>query len=636
MLQKKIFYIAFACTLFSLDASSSTSLPDPEEEPLFLQRILEFWEEGEKGLVKKQIHESLTLYPNSLYADQMRAILAEYALEEENYREAALNYTKITDPTLQRKLALNHAKCLHLLCAFSELIDFGQKSLATKKLAESAHREEMTYLLGLAYLACGEEHAHTPEKSRESLEKAERLFESLADTSYYRSTLFPLATIAKHLGDQEKAVDTLLTAARAIEKKKEEYLFEAALLQARFSPEKALETFSQVYCLQGEKRGDAAYHKMLLLFELERYEQLLLAKELLLGAMDKKQRTILHFFLGKAYEFVGEHALALSSLTRFLDQQFGPLQEVKEARAIAARCAFSLKDLPRLSKEAYALSCAFPRSLATAQAYLLKARLDTEHQNLEAARNDYLEALNAVDGAPEQGGIAYEYAYFLYQHEYWLAAKKMASRFLDQSSDTEMRKKAWKMFANAAIFGARAQEQDQQALLQDLDIALQQKGTYSDQERCTYLYYSAKALFEMEAFSACTDLVQSYLKQTTPTLLQAPSYLLLAESALRGEGNYALYCSYAEKALTFPLPEKTQAELYLKLFNFYLRSYKDEQEEKKQKRARSCLFSAYMRGAPLQENNLLWLFQSLTEEALEQERIEHEEMQQISSLFEKM
>lgn len=75
-----------------------------EDESLFLNRIADFWEEGEYQIAKNQIHEFLALYPNSPFADSLSSALGDLFLREKNYPSALEYYAKVTDPQVAARI----------------------------------------------------------------------------------------------------------------------------------------------------------------------------------------------------------------------------------------------------------------------------------------------------------------------------------------------------------------------------------------------------------------------------------------------------------------------------------------------------------------------------------------------------
>ncbi|MEL7431254.1 MAG: hypothetical protein AAGI90_01820 [Chlamydiota bacterium] len=632
------FLLATAPWISAVHSAEFSSSSHKQEESLFVQRIVEFWEEGEEDLTKSQIQTFLQKHPESSYRDQMFAILAEYALKDQHYVEAEKHYKKIEDATLQEKLLLGRMECLYQIEDFSGLISLGQSSL-TSIGHEPEKKETIEHFLALSHLAMSDhlfEKKDLVHSSLEHLEQAETLFASLKNTQKYRAAFLPLIALYEKMGLYEKAVNGLFEAANLLEEKKEDLLFQAASLQVHYAPEEATQTFSQVCHLQGSKKGEAAYNKLLLLFEQKRYEEMLLVKEDLFDSLQTKQKHLLHFFVGKAYEILEDFPRSIASLNEFLAQESNPSQEVESALLSLAYGGFNTNNLLLVTEQINALEKDFPHSLTLAEAYWIRAKLEDRRGQKEALKKDYVKALTLSRGQTIHEEIAYEYAEILYKHAFWADARNMAKLFVTKTGPQKKRVKAWKIFLNAAIFSTREKTQSKEDLLRDLELALQEEVLFSPEDRHLYLYYYAKTSLDNKAFSQAIDTISLLLDEGVTSSLQAPLYVLLGKAYGEGMDNDRLYAHYVEKALAYSLPENSRSQLELGLFNALLREKEKTHNNNLLKKGAKHLCSAYMRGASVNKNNLLWLFTHVSEELLEKEAMGESDLANATSLFQKI
>jgi thioredoxin-like negative regulator of GroEL len=126
-----------------------SSLEQNEEEVLFLNRIADFWEEGEYAIAKNQIQEFLITYPQSSFASILHAAIGEIFLREKQYQSAVEAYAKIEDPEIASTVFPHRIECLYHMQWYPILADECEAYIQ-KETESSPHRAEITYYLAMA------------------------------------------------------------------------------------------------------------------------------------------------------------------------------------------------------------------------------------------------------------------------------------------------------------------------------------------------------------------------------------------------------------------------------------------------------------------------------------------------------
>lgn len=163
--------------LLLLPAVFCFGLQQNEEEVLFLNRIADFWEEGEYSIAKNQIQEFLTLYPRSSFAGVLQAAIGEIFLREKQYQNALEAYAKIEDADIVQTVFPHRIECLYHMQWYPILADECEE-----RLQKEPENLEITYYLAMAlYHQCvmlgGKENA------RETALRAEPYFIKILEKS---------------------------------------------------------------------------------------------------------------------------------------------------------------------------------------------------------------------------------------------------------------------------------------------------------------------------------------------------------------------------------------------------------------------------------------------------------------------
>jgi len=155
LLMKKFQYTIFLLSTLVCSGHEILSLPVPKaEEVLFLNRIADFWEEGEYLIAKNQIQEFITLYPESHFADVLHAAIGEIFLREKNYSTALDSYAKIKDAQIGSSVFPHRIECLYNMQWYPILIDECEAHLQNSQ-ENTPFVHEITYYLAMSlYQQC--------------------------------------------------------------------------------------------------------------------------------------------------------------------------------------------------------------------------------------------------------------------------------------------------------------------------------------------------------------------------------------------------------------------------------------------------------------------------------------------------
>lgn len=152
---KKFQYTIFFLATVVCSGHEILSLPVPSaEEVLFLNRIADFWEEGEYSIAKNQIQEFIALYPESPFADILHAAIGEIFLREKKHSLALDAYAKIKDTQIASSVFPHRIECLYTMQWYPILIDECELYLQNAQ-EETPFIQEITYYLAMGlYQQC--------------------------------------------------------------------------------------------------------------------------------------------------------------------------------------------------------------------------------------------------------------------------------------------------------------------------------------------------------------------------------------------------------------------------------------------------------------------------------------------------
>ena len=259
--------------------------------------------------MKSQISQFLEQYPESNLNDHLLAILGNVYLEENDYSNAVSSYDEIKTEDIKNKITLNLFQSLYNLKWHVRLIEECEKYIDD---CDEELKIKITYILARSLYSEALDNEFEVKKAH--LEKAKVKFEELIGSKYEIDASEYLSQIFCFLEDYESAANYYLDLASKNTEKKEEFLLQAALVLKNFNQEKSLSTLDLILEEKNKKQHEAAYNKILVLFDLKRFDDIITQKDDLLNLnlwfRYNRINEEWHFFISKLPVRTGGHELA--------------------------------------------------------------------------------------------------------------------------------------------------------------------------------------------------------------------------------------------------------------------------------------------------------------------------------------
>ncbi len=605
-----LFFIVLSASYLLADLTVKDFSAANDEQALFLRRLVEYWEEDKKDIVKNEIEGFLQKGDKEEFSDHLKALLGNIYFNEKKYSEAVKVYSRIENSKTKEKILLNYVQACWEVKYFEKII--AETAGFTELIADSPKDEadRFYFLIGDSYyqlslLAVDEL------KQMELAAKSRPYIEKLAMQDYNLKPV--LGHILFMLREYPEAAQTYLIAADKLEEQKEDLLFQAATVQINFNKDKAIETFSQVCQLRQNKVSDAALNKMVLLVELGRYNDLLLAKEQLERLVDKSKLDKFHFLFGKAYMAIQDYQKAGHELSLFLEDKNAKIksEEGKLAIMMLFTAGEKEEEISFLDLALSHLENFYSDEENLPSAYFARALLNKKKNNIEAAQKDfdliekkYADFAVKEDFLMEAGTFYYEIADFLH-------SRLLFKTFVDKYKQKPLLPLAWRYFINSSIkliyklpmekvASARA------VLVEDLSVFLAEKGLLNKEEKMDYGLILAKIIYELEEYEE-SFIHLSFLFENYPKIQNKAKAQQLMGSLQQKRGNYVESLKGFEQALKLDADQKLdQASIHVNLFNIYLDLAKNE--SKYFSFAAEHLYQAQKsKNVEILTSNLLWL-----------------------------
>ena len=254
-----------------------------EQEMLFIRRIVEFFRDEEFPIVVSQVEEFLQQYPESAYRDKLSLILGDLYFREGEYDRALSIYDSIKSEELHNQTLINRLHSLYKLKQYPTLVEETSSALTgdDQDIIDEELRQLVTfyYAEGLFRQVLQNQ---DPKEKKAIYSCIKPYYQKLLDTSYNDHAKQALVEIYRELEDFENAARLFIELANEHPENRENLLFNAATMQSFFDKDQAFDTFITVQNMDGEKKRDAAFNWMMLFFEMERFQDLVDAKEELL------------------------------------------------------------------------------------------------------------------------------------------------------------------------------------------------------------------------------------------------------------------------------------------------------------------------------------------------------------------
>lgn len=582
--------------------------PKTQEEALFIRRIIEFWNESEYELAQSQIEDFLQDFPENTYADTLHAILGDLAMLKQDYSKAAAAYSEVNDANIKKRVLINKLDCMKKLEWHLTLAEECEANLDAFSEVDPEKHQKIVYLLADALynltLRSPVDSSHLEVNAAHARDR----FESLLETDYALGVMQPLAHIYCIMGDHSKASSLFIALADKKPSYREEMLFQAANMQVKYDKNLAIQTFGQIYHLGKKKAPEAAYNRMILLFETEKYGEILLAKDQLLQYIPKEKTPLVHFFIGRSHYHLDDYKRALSELHYFIDSKTPLKTELHDAFLTAIESSIKLQDLDQFNDILAKFQEEFPESNKLGQAYQQRAVLHKQLGKYKLAKNDFKYVLENFPDYNYKESLLYDFAHLLFQMEDWNESRNIAKIFIDDFASNPKASIGWRLFINASIESASQDETLKRTqLIPDLFLVLDQQNLLEEEEKDEYFYLLSKTYYDLDEYRDALDILIPLVKDNISTNMRANSYLMMANCYKKGLDNLDLFCTYAEKALQENPNLESKNQIHLALFNSYLKLFTQNSLNNPLQNASEHLYEAISNGVEVKSRNKLWL-----------------------------
>ncbi len=570
----------FLFLIFPLLTYSQEWPQGDEEESHFLRRIADFWQEGEYSIAKNQMEEFLQSHPESAFADVLSATLGDLHLREKNFSAALSCYAKVASSEWTERIFLSRMQCLYEMQWYATLADECEAYLQKEAPAEKL---QATYFLAISLYQQCLNAVKDPEALQKLALRAQVPFEALLESELSGEVAQAFAHLCCVLKEFPRAAQIYAELAAQDPEGSEELLFQAGLIQAEYDKEQAIGTFAKIHAMGQKRSQEAAFNQFVLLHDLGRHEELAQMKTELLADIPADKQSMAHLFLGKSFLAMKQYGEATKELLAYVQET---PTEVALHQLLEAACAEENLSAVNVAiekwRDRFSSSTALPKALF-ARAHVLK-----KQGKRSEARAELEKLLGEFSAFPDRSDALFELAHLEHQDLLWEGCRARSEQFLSEFSSSPLAP-----FAARYLLSSGAHLSQKEQFIADI----QKWGTlpaFSDQERDTWQFFAAKALFDLGELTPATETLTPLVTREFPERKEA---LLLLALCNRED---PLFCSRAEEALVQGATLMEPRQVHILLFNAYLAQHALEA-------ASAHLYAAFEAKAPIQAMNLLWL-----------------------------
>jgi len=584
------------------------------KEALVLRRITEYWKDGDYATVKRQIIDFLDKNPDTSLHDHLHAMLGDLYFQERQYRQALATYDLIGSSEIREKTFFNRLQAEFEARDFLSVIDEAERYL---KEHRNSHLEtKIRYLLAESCFRHALKSKDLEQKVH-YLKLAKPQYKILTQSKYSERVLFPLAEIHRLLREDDRAASLYISLAEKYPEHRERFLFQSAILQIKLDKDEAQLSFARVYEMGGKRSKLAAFNRLILLYQLERYPEFLSFYEKVIDLMPDQKVPLLKFYEGRCLYSMGDYGQAVMPLERFVTSAQGRSKELKTGYLLLVNCSRYNRDISLLERTLYSFKNAFPKDREVPKVLLIHSQMCRENGDFTQALADLKTLINDYPGYSDAEGVAYDYALLLSQTDKWIEAREKFLAFLDQYPHSNRRNAAWRHLLNCCIEEIKNPTQansdvTKETFVNILHKALSEDRVLTEKERKQYALVMMKCQCELEKFDEVIPSLSQYIADTTEPELLAEAHLLMAICMQKTSSDLTQFIQNAQQALAYNkrLPERDL--LHLELYNAYLsKSFATEDEGNSEyflRQAAENLFaSEAWKEREIKLDNYLWL-----------------------------
>ncbi len=573
--------ICFLCPLLCLGSPTKWQ---NEEEALFLNRIADFWEEGEYQIAKKQIQEFLNIYPNSAYKDTLSSCLGDLFLREKNFSQALDYYAKITDTETSSRIFVHRLQCLYNMQWYSTLADECETYLQNR----SANLEDdfqITYYLAIAlYQQC-----LNAENDLETLnaiaKRAAPYFEELFETAIKEEIAPAFAHLLCILKEFPKAAEIYLDLAT------DEMLFQAAFIQAEYDKELALQTFRKIASSDAEKsiKEEAQYNGLILSFDLQKYEEISNAIEAYLESIPVEKIPAAHLFFGRSFLALGKVEEACIHLKKYVAQEQLASPLLYEALLSFIDASMQAEDLGMLDTAINKIDSLYANNGELLKGKFFKALLLEKKEKFAEAR-ELLEEL-LISPLIEKEEVLAQLIHIESGLQDYISCRNHSLAFLSEYATSNQTAIIESHLVAASLELSNQSIEGKEQLVLDLQHLL----TTREDEKWQILL--AKTFFALQEYEKAIPILEALNTSETD--------LILALCYRDGNQDLEKFAFFAERALQTNPKSFDEGSLHAALYNAYLDLAKTDVALLE--KAEEHLFAAFEAKTVIDIQNLLWL-----------------------------
>ncbi len=569
-MKKRWLFLLTVCAAFQ-PIIYSAERGNPVEESLSLRRIAEYWKEADFAIVKTQIKSFLAEHPESAYTDSLYAMLGDLLFKEKKYKEALDAYELISKEPFLQKTEFNHLYCLYDQGLYHDLVKCAAAYL--KKSEGSKDQENIArFQMADSLFRLGKATDH-PSVKEDFFNQALAHFKVLAQTDYNEQTIYPLAIIYSYLKENIRAAALFEKLAGKYPEQQEAFLFQAASLLLEIDKDAAIEIYGRIYPLNGPHSGAAASNQIQLLFEQNRYRDLLLMQEKVLKYVPLEQLNTARYYIGKSLVSLQDYHHAVPHLVQFVGGKSNDLHLVKNAYLSLVICAKETDDLPLFDQSLENLLGLFPNEKETAQALLLHVQFCKDKQEFKRAQQDLLILASDFQEHSDREAALYDYAVLFSQSYQWTNGIKAFNEFLSAYPLSSKKPNAYRHLIMAQLEEAKSTSPEtskikKERIIETLVIALGEKNIFSPIEKKQMRFLLAKTMYEIGHYRDAVVEMEDFIRDFPSDSSCGKAHLILAHCYAKDNLDPRLFALHAEKALA--LDKEAPKTLHLQLYNAYL------------------------------------------------------------------
>jgi tetratricopeptide (TPR) repeat protein len=604
------------CWLFSIFiiiSSISANEPDIEfkaatvEESLFIRRIIEFYQEDEAELFLNQVQEFLNQYPKSPLCQDLFALLGDFYMEKKDYDNSVKYFSKIHNKKIQSKIIINYLQALYNLKKHDLILITAHKYLTFFSKDNKDSNDSIHFFYAEALYKKSIESNLSEENKAKMALQAMREYESLINSRLSVQSMNSLAHLYYRAKKFNLSATTYLKLAEKDSDNKEFYLFQNAIITAKFDKEKAIQAFELVCNFKSELASSAAYNQMVLLYDLKRYKELILAKDQISSLLSKDKSLLLNFFLGRAHLEREDCQRAEFYLKEFLKTDT-PNEEYKIALLSLAEIASKNKDT-NLLNEVLALYEKFYKDPKEYLDLLLVSAVFSKNQKDYAKAEDSLKkALELNIEQVQKANIEFEYAHILFLNKKWPLSREKFIQFLNDYNDHKDNLLAvhYLLASSSELLKENDDKFRKIDFCHDIEKVLKMDFVKNSNKLDKYLFLLAKAYFENNDYKKTVKTLKPILKRCESKEIFTETLLLNGYALKKLSAPPSKYLVFFDKALKLNPNHKESGKIHLILYNGFLKLQEKDEKKYFSTNAADHLYEAFALKETILRDNLIW------------------------------